>query len=180
MKNLNTALHEGGFSLNIKTDYKFKYPIVIYNYLTGELKNKIINNSEFINLSKNSNTTIIEYLIDDTVGNFFKNTFKYINLEENATLNYYLINKNKSNNFFYEFSKAKLSKNSNFKKYLFSSGIKFAKFENNIELNGINSCSEIYSGLFLGTNNHHEVKTNIKHLKPNCPKSSRYSKMLLL
>ena len=168
MQNLNTALHEGGFSLNIKKDFKFKYPIVIYNYLTGVLKNKIINNLEFINLSKNSNATIIEYLIDDTVGNFFKNTFKYINLEESASLNYYLINKNKSNNFFYEFSKVKLAKNSNFKKYLFSSGIKFAKFENNIKLNGINSCSEIYSGLFLGTNNHHEVKTNIEHLKPNC------------
>ena len=168
MQNLNTALHEGGFNLNINSDYKFKYPIVIYNYFTGPLKNKIINNSESINLSKNSNVTIIEYLIDESKGNFFKNTFKYINLDENAHLNYYLINKNESRNFFYEFSKVQLSKNSNFKKYLFSSGIKFGKFESNIKLNGINSSSEVYSGLFLGTNKHQEVKTTVQHLKPNC------------
>ena len=168
MQNLNTALHEGGFNLNINPDYKFKHPIVIYNYFTGNLKNKIINNSDSINLSKNSDATIIEYLIDESQGNFFKNTFKYINLDENSNLNYYFINKNESKNFFYEFSKVQLSKNSNFKKYLFSSGIKFGKFDSNIKLNGTNSCSEVYSGLFLGINKHQEVKTTIQHLKPNC------------
>ncbi len=168
MQNLNTALHEGGFHLNINSDYRFKCPIVIYNYFTGALKNKIINNSETINMSKNSNATIIEYLIDESEGNFFKNTFKYINLEENASLNYYFINKNESNNFFYEFTKVDLLKHSNYKKYLFSSGIKFGKFESNIKLNGVNCSGEVYSGLFLGINNHQEIKTNIQHLKPNC------------
>ena len=168
MQNLNTALHEGGFNLNISSDYKFKHPIVIYNYFTGTLKNKIINNSDSINLLKNSNATIIEYLVDESKGNFFKNTFKYINLEENSHLDYYFINKNESRNFFYEFSKVQLSKNTNFKKYLFSSGIKFGKFESDIKLNGTNSCGEVYSGLFLDNNNHQEVKTTIQHLKPNC------------
>ncbi len=168
MQNLNTALHEGGFNLNVNSSYTFKYPIVIYNYFTGSLKNKMINNSESINMSINSKATIIEYLIDESEGNFFKNTFKYVNLEENSSLDYYFINKNESNNFFYEFSKVKLSKNSNFKKYLFSSGMKFGKFESNIKLNGSNSCSEVYSGLFLGINNHQEIKTNIQHLKPSC------------
>ena len=117
---------------------------------------------------KNSNATIIEYLVDESKGNFFKNTFKYINLEENSHLDYYFINKNESRNFFYEFSKVQLSKNTNFKKYLFSSGIKFGKFESDIKLNGTNSCGEVYSGLFLDNNNHQEVKTTIQHLKPNC------------
>ncbi len=168
MQNLNTALHEGGFNLNINSDYQFKYPIVIFNIFSGTLKNKIINNSEIINISKNSNATIIEYLVDESSGCFFKNTFKYLNIEENASLNYYFINKNESKNFFYDFSKVKLSTNSNFKKYIFSSGIKFNKSENNIELNGINSCSQIYSGLFLNKGNHQEIKTNIHHSKPNC------------
>ena len=88
MQNLNTALHEGGFNLNISSDYKFKHPIVIYNYFTGTYKNKIINNSDSINLLKNSNATILEYLVDESKGNFFKNTFKYINLEENSHLDY--------------------------------------------------------------------------------------------
>ena len=168
MQNLNTALNEGGFCLNISSDYTFKYPIVIFNFFSGTLKNKIMNNSEIINMHKNSNATIIEYLIDESEGSFFKNTFKYLKIDEGASLNHYFINKNVSNNFFYEFSKVRLSNNSIFKKYIFSSGIKFSKFENNIKLNGSNSSSEIYSGLFLGKNNHQEIKTNVQHLKPNC------------
>ena len=168
MQDLNTALHEGGLSLNIKSGYKFKYPIVIFNYFSGNLKNKMINTSEVINMSKDSNATIIEFLIDDTSGSFFKNTFKYINIEEHASLNYFFINKKESKNFFYDFSKIKLSKSSNFKKYIFSSGIKFNKSDSNIELNGSNSSSKIYSGLFINKNSHQEIKTNIQHLKSSC------------
>ncbi len=168
MQNLNIALNEGGFSLNFSPNYKFKYPIVIYNYFSGNFKNKIINNSEVINISKNSEVTIIDYLIDESQGSFFKNTFRYLNIESESTLNYYFINKNESKNFFYDFSKVSLSKNSCFEKYLFSSGIKFNKSDNNIKLDGENSSSKIYSGLFLGKNNHHEIKTNVEHLKPNC------------
>ena len=45
MQNLNTALHEGGYSLNINSDIKFKYPIIIYNYKNfwGDLINLIEN-----------------------------------------------------------------------------------------------------------------------------------------
>ena len=168
MQSLNIALHEGGFKLNIKPGYKFKYPIIIFNYFSGILENKIINNSEIINMSKNSEATLIEFYIDDSKGRFFKNTFKYIDIEDGAALNYYFINKNESKNFFYDYSKIKLSNNSNFKKYIFSSGIKFYKSESDVELNGINSSSQIYSGLFLSKNNHQEIKTNIQHLKPSC------------
>ena len=76
-------------------------------------------------MSKNSDATLIEYLIDEFRRCFFKNTFKYINIEDGASLNYYFINKNESKIFFYDYSKIKLLKNSNFKKYIFSSGIKF-------------------------------------------------------
>ena len=54
------------------------------------------------------------------------------------------------------------------KKYIFSSGIKFNKSENDIELNGENSSSNIFSGSFLNKNNHQEIKTNIQHQKPSC------------
>ncbi len=168
MQNLNTALYEGGFKLDINSEYKFKYPIVIFNYFSGVLNNKMINNSEVINISKNSEATLIEFLVDNSSGCFFKNTFKYINIDEGASLNYYFINKNESKNFFYDYSQIKLSTNANLKKYIFSSGIRFNKSESNIELNGINSSSKIYSGSFLNRNNHQEIKTNIQHLKPSC------------
>ncbi len=168
MQNLNTALNEGGFSLNTIPNYKFKYPVVIYNYFSGNFKNQIINNSEIINISKNSEVTIIDYLIDESKGSFFKNTFRYFNIESESILKYYFINKNESKNFFYDFSRVSLLKKSCFEKYLFSSGIKFNKSDNNIKLNGENSSSKVYSGLFLGKNNHQEIKTNVEHLKPNC------------
>ncbi len=168
MQNLNTALHEGGFRLHVNSGYKFKYPIIIFNYFSGTLKNKMINNSEIIKMSKNSDATLIEFLIDSSTGSFFKNTFKYINIEDGASLNYFFVNKNKSKNFFYDYSKIKLSSNSDLKKYIFSSGIKFNKTESNIELNGLNSSSKIYSGLFLNKDNHQEIKTNILHQKPSC------------
>ena len=178
MQNLNTALQDGGFSLNINSDYKFKYPIVIYNFFSGNLKNRIINNSKVINMSKNSNATIMEYLIDESQGSFFKNTFKYFNIDEGSSLNYFFINKDQSKNFFYEFLDAKLSTNANFKKYIFSSGVKFCKFENNIQLKGTNSCGEVYSGLFLKQHNHQEIKINIQHLKPNCKSHQDIKKVL--
>ena len=168
MQNLNTALYEGGFKLDINSEYKFKHPIVIFNYFSGVLNNKMINNSEVINISKNSEATLIEFLVDNSSGCFFKNTFKYINIDEGASLNYYFINKNESKSFFYDYSQIKLSTNANLKKYIFSSGIRFNKSESNIELNGINSSSKIYSGSFLNRNNHQEIKTNIQHLKPSC------------
>ena len=60
----------------------------------------MINNSEVINISKNSDATLIEFLIDNSTGCFFKNTFKYINIEEGASLNYFFINKNRVKIFF--------------------------------------------------------------------------------
>ena len=91
----------GGFKLDINSEHKFKYPIVIFNYFSGDLKNKMINSSEVINISKNSNATLIEFLIDNSTGCFFKNTFKYLNIEEGASLNYYFINKNESKKIFF-------------------------------------------------------------------------------
>ena len=61
MQNLNTALHEGGFRLDVNSGYKFKYPIIIFNYFSGTLKNKMINNSEIINISKNSDATLLNF-----------------------------------------------------------------------------------------------------------------------
>ena len=51
---LNKALSIGGFKLEVQKDYKCKKPIIIYNYFTKNLDNKIINNSNKIKLSQNS------------------------------------------------------------------------------------------------------------------------------
>ena len=61
---LNKALTVGGFNLEIEKNYKCKKPIVIYNYFTSNLDNKIINNSNKIKLNQNSELTLIEYNIN--------------------------------------------------------------------------------------------------------------------
>ena len=57
---LNKALSFGGFNLEIQENYKCKKPLVVYNYFTSNLDNKIINNSNKIKLNQNSDLTLIE------------------------------------------------------------------------------------------------------------------------
>ena len=95
MQNLNTALYDSGLSIEIDKDSEFEKPIVIFNYFSDNLQNKIINNSNFIKLSENSKATIIELLIDQSGDSFLVNSFKYCTLQNNSKLNYYFINKKK-------------------------------------------------------------------------------------
>ena len=62
---LNKALSLGGFYLEVQKDYKCKKPIIIYNYFTSNLDNKIINNSNKIKVSQNSELTLIDYNIGE-------------------------------------------------------------------------------------------------------------------
>ena len=52
---LNQALSLGGYNLEVQKDYKCKKPIIIYNYFTSNLDNKIINNSIRLSLIKTLN-----------------------------------------------------------------------------------------------------------------------------
>ena len=72
---LNKALTLGGYNLEIQKNYKCKKPIIIYNYFTSNLDNKIINNSNKIKLHQNSECTLIEYNVDEGC-KFLKNTFE--------------------------------------------------------------------------------------------------------
>ena len=85
---LNKALSLGGFNLEVQKDYKCKKPLVIYNYFTSNLDNKIINNSNQIKLNHNSELTLIEYNIDER-SKFLKNTFEKINIGKNSILKYH-------------------------------------------------------------------------------------------
>ena len=92
---LNKALSLGGFSLEVQKDYKCKKPIIIYNYFTSDLDNKIINNSNQIKLSQNSELTLIEYNITEK-SKFFKNTFENVNIGQGSLLKSILYKKQKA------------------------------------------------------------------------------------
>ena len=58
--------------------------MIIYNYFSENLKNVILNNSNYIKLNKGSELTVVEYTIDNSKNNFIKNTLDKISLDNNA------------------------------------------------------------------------------------------------
>ena len=175
--NLNKALSSGGFSLEVQKDYKCKKPIVIYNYFTSDLENKIINNSNQIKLSQNSELTLIEYNMSEK-SKFFKNTFENINIEQGSLLKSITIQKNKSNGYFYKNISGIQDYNTSYQSFILSSGLKFNKIEINMNLEKENSTCYILSGLSLGKDEHQEIKTRINHLAPNCKSYQKIKNVL--
>ena len=174
---LNKALSLGGFNLEVQKNYKCKKPIVIYNYFTSDLDNKIINNSNQIKLSQNSELTLIEYNMSEK-SKFFKNTFENINIEQGSLLKSITIQKNKSNGYFYKNISGIQDYNSSYQSFILSSGLKFNKIEINMNLEKENSTCYILSGLSLGKDEHQEIKTRINHLAPNCKSYQKIKNVL--
>ena len=175
---LNSALSSGGFSLEIAKNYKLKKPLVIYNYFSKNLKNKILNNKNSIKLNEGSELVLIDYSDGNISGNFIKNTIEVVSIDKNAVLKNILIQDSKSNGHFYKYIKASLGDSSNYENYILSSGLKLNKIEMEINLNkDISSCN-IYSALNLMEDQHQEIKTRINHNSPNCKSYQKIKNVL--
>ena len=175
--NLNRALSSGGFSLEVQKDYKCKKPIIIYNYFTSDLDNKIINNSNQIKLSQNSELTLIEYNITEK-SKFIKNTFENINIGQGSLLKSITVQKTKSNGYFYKNISGIQDYSSSYQNFILSSGLKFNKIEINMNLEKENSNCYILSGLSLSKDEHQEIKTQINHFAPNCKSYQKIKNVL--
>ena len=175
---LNHALADNGFSLEIEDNYKFKKVLVIYNFFTENLKNKILNNKNKLNLKKNSELHIIEYTVNESKSKFINNSYENIFLEKNSKLRNLHIQSGKSNGFFHKHLKSKLCSNANYSNFIFSSGLKFNKLDVECDLIGENANCDIFSGLFLKQNEHQEIKTRINHLSPNCKSYQKVKNVL--
>ena len=174
---LNKALSLGGFNLEVQKDYKCKKPVVIYNYFTSNLDNKIINNSNKIKLNQNSELTLIEYNIGEK-SKFFKNTFEKINIDKGSSLKSIIIQKTKSDGYFYKNILGSQDYNSSYQNFILSSGLKFNKLDIDINLEKENCNCYILSGLSLGKDEHQEIKTQINHLAPNCKSYQKIKNVL--
>ena len=174
---LNQALSLGGFNLEVQKGYKCNKPIIIYNYFTPDLDDKIINNSNKIKLHQNSELTLIEYNITEK-SKFIKNTFEEINLDKDSLLKSIIIQKTKSNGYFYKYISGTQSYNSSYQNFILSSGLKFNKIEIDMYLEKENSNCYILSGLSLGKNEHQEIKTRINHMAPNCKSYQKIKNVL--
>ena len=175
--NLNKALSSGGFSLEVQKDYKCKKPIIIYNYFTANLNNKIINNSNKIKVRQNSELTLIEYNICEK-SKFIKNTFEKINIDKGAILKTIILQKTKCNGYFYKNISGTQDYNSSYQNFILSSGLKFNKIEIDMMLKKEKSSCHILSGLNLIKEEHQEIKTQINHLAPNCKSYQKIKNVL--
>ena len=174
---LNNALSIGGFNLEIQKDYKCKKPIIIYNYFTENLDNKIINNSNKIKINQNSELTLIEYNIGKK-SKFIKNTFEKINIDKHAVLKNIILQKTKGNGYFYKNIFGTQDYNSSYQNFLLSSGLKFNKIEIDMNLEKEKGSCYILSGLSLSKEEHQEIKTQINHLAPNCKSYQKIKNVL--
>ena len=174
---LNKALSIGGFYLEIKDNYKCKRPIVIYNYFTSNLDNKIINNSNKIKLNQNSELNLIEYNINEK-SKFIKNTFEIVEINDNSILKSISIQKTKSDGYFYKNISGTQGYNSGYHNFILSSGLKFNKIDLEMNLKRENSNCFVLSGLSLGKDEHQELKTKVNHLAPNCKSYQKIKNVL--
>ena len=165
---LNHALATGGFSLEVSKNYKLKKPLVVYNNFSNLLKETIVNYKNSITINENSELSLINYIDNSSKENFMVNTIENINMKKDSSLNNILINNSKCNGYFYKYIVSDLDKNSNLANYIISSGLKFNKFDFEINLNEEYSKSSVFSALNLVRNEHHELKTLINHNAPNC------------
>ena len=174
---LNKALSLGGFNLEVQKNYKCKKPIIIYNYFTSNLDNKIINNSNKIKLNQNSELTLIEFNIGEK-SKFLMNTFEKINIEKDSSLKSIIIQKTKSDGYFYKNISSSQDQNSSYQNFILSSGLKFNRLDININLEREKCNCFILSGLSLGENEHQEINTKINHLAPNCKSYQKIKNVL--
>ena len=175
--NLNKALSQGGFNLEIQDNYKCRKPIVIYNYFTSNLSNEIINNSNKIRLNQNSELTLIEYNVGVN-SKFIKNTFEKIDIDKGSILKSINIQKKKNNGYFYKNISGSQGYNSVFQNFILSSGLKFNRIEIDMNLKKENCNCYILSGLSLDNGEQQEIKTQINHLAPNCKSYQKIKNVL--
>ncbi len=174
---LNKALSIGGFNLEVQKDYKCNKPIIIYNYFTANLNNKIINNSNKIKVGQNSELTLIEYNICGK-SKFITNTYEKIDIDKGAVLKNINLQKTKSNGYFYKNISGKQDYNSSYQNFILSSGLKFNKIEIDMNLEKEKSSCYFLSGLNLSKDEHQEIKTQINHLAPNCKSYQKIKNVL--
>ena len=171
--NYNIMLSDRGFNLKFLSD--LDKPLIIYNYFYGDLENSFINIYNKIEVT-NSNSTIIECIIDESNSSYLKNIFQKIDLD-NSDLKYFLINAEDSKSFTYSRNKIDVQK-SNYKNYIFTSGLKFKKEDNELSFKSENSSADIYSASILKNKEHQEIKTVMRHAKPNCKSYQKIKNIL--
>ena len=163
---LNSALTNKYYKIQVKKHYTVKKPVIIYSLTTSKISSKNINIRLDFDLESNSSLKIIDYSIDKSENNFVNIVYNF-NLEKDAILKNYKLDKEENNNIKYSYNNINLDTNSVAENFILSLGSSFIKNEINCNLNGKYS-SAFVNGIFnLDNNKNHEIRTSINHLNEN-------------
>ncbi len=163
---LNSALTNKYYKIQVKEHYTVKKPVIIYSLTTSKISSKNINIRLDFDLETNSSIKIIDYSIDKSENNFVNIVYNF-NLEKDAILKNYKLDKEENNNIKYSYNNINLDTNSVAENFILSLGSSFIKNEINCNLNGKYS-SAFVNGIFnLDNNKNHEIRTSINHLNEN-------------
>ncbi len=163
---LNSALTNKYYKIQVKEYYAVKKPVIIYSLTTSKISSKNINIRLDFDLESNSSLKIIDYSIDKSENNFVNIVYNF-NLEKDAILKNYKLDKEENNNIKYSYNNINLDTNSVAENFILSLGSSFIKNEINCNLNGKYS-SAFVNGIFnLNNNKNHEIRTSINHLNEN-------------
>ncbi len=163
---LNSALTNKYYKIQVKEHYTVKKPVIIYSLTTSKISSKNINIRLDFDLKSNSSLRVIDYSMDKSENNFVNIVYNF-NLEKDAILKNYKLDKEENNNIKYSYNNINLDTNSVAENFILSLGSKFIKNEINCNLNGKYS-SAFVNGIFnLDNNKNHEIRTSINHLNEN-------------
>ena len=163
---LNSALTNKYYRIQVKEHYTLKKPVIIYSLTTSKISSKNINIRLDFDLKSNTSLKIIDYSIDKSKNNFVNIVYNF-NLEKDAVLKNYKLDKEENNNIKYSYNNINLDTNSVAENFILSLGSSFIKNEINCNLNGKYS-SAFVNGIFnLDNNKNHEIRTSINHLNEN-------------
>ena len=163
---LNSALTNKYYKIQVKEHYTVKKPVIIYSLTTSKISSKNINIRLDFDLESNSSLKIIDYSIDKSENNFVNIVYNF-NLEKDAILKNYKLDNEENNNIKYSYNNINLDTNSVAENFILSLGSSFIKNEINCNLNGKYS-SAFVNGIFnLDNNKNHEIRTSINHLNEN-------------
>ena len=165
--NLNTAFVSDYTKILVKSGYRFKKPLILFNFLSNDLKNIGLNTRLDIDLEDDASLNVIN-ISNENLNNNFLNFRQKINIGKNSILKNYSLDINENSNFKYSFKDINLEKNSHLEYFILSKGSKFLKHDINCSLN-CEYGSVVLNGIIdLNEKKHHEIKTKINHNEENC------------
>ena len=162
---LNNAFFIDGLLLYVKKGYECKKPLIIYNVINTESNNNFFNQKIIINIEENSKLDLIIYSINLNSIPVFLNMSNFFLVEKYGLLKMYILNELNNDDINYNLNQVDVGENGIFENFIMSpSSASFFKNDIKCTLKENHSSGFINGAILSQNNQHHEIKTTIKHL----------------